>query len=74
MGLTAGGWLMARQAVLSAAMLADDSAAESPEFIRAKITTARFFCEQLLPKVHGLAAQVTAGHEILFDIEADQLH
>ena len=73
-GLTAGGWLMARQAVLSAAMLADDSAAESPEFIRAKITTARFFCEQLLPKVHGLAAQVTAGHEILFDIEADQLH
>ena len=49
----------------------DLSASESPEFIRAKITTARFFCEQLLPKVHGLAAQVTAGHRILYDIEAD---
>ena len=70
-GLTAGGWTMARQAVAAADELDADDA--DTEYLRAKITTARFFCEQLMPKVHSLAPAVTAGHGILYDIEADAL-
>jgi hypothetical protein len=72
MGLVTGGWLMARQALAATAELAD-LAPDSPEasFLRAKVTTARFFCEQVLPRAFGLAPSVTAGHDILFEIDDD---
>jgi alkylation response protein AidB-like acyl-CoA dehydrogenase len=53
--LTAG-WLMARAAIAAAASQTLDSAAAAD-----KILTARFFLEQLLPQVEGLAPTITAG-------------
>jgi alkylation response protein AidB-like acyl-CoA dehydrogenase len=74
MGLVTGGWLMARQALVATAEL--DRGDHEPDgaeaaFLRAKVTTARFFCEQVLPKAFGLAPAITAGHDILFEIGDD---
>jgi hypothetical protein len=56
---------MARQAVAASALDDDDAAA--------KVVTARFFCEQWLPQVHGLVASVTAGAGQLMELSAEQL-
>src|SRR5436309_7234365 len=52
------GWQMAR-----ALMVAEDRLAEGvdPEFMRAKITTARFYADHLLSKVPGLRDSVVDG-------------
>ncbi len=71
-GLTAGGWLMARQALAARAEL-EAGAEAGKEFLDAKVTTARFFCEQLLPKVRSLTPAITSGHGILYEIDAEAL-
>jgi 3-(methylthio)propanoyl-CoA dehydrogenase len=62
--LAVAGWLMARQALAAKAVGGEDG--------DAKLATARFFCEQWLPQVHGLTAQVTAGSASLMDLPAEQ--
>jgi hypothetical protein len=62
---TVAGWLMARQA--AAALDRDDG------FHLAKVTTARFFCTQVVPQVHGLAPAVRAGAGALCDLPAELL-
>ncbi len=42
-------------------------------FHRAKLVTARFFAEQVVPEVHALAPRVTATARDLFALDADQL-
>ncbi len=66
-GVTVGGWVLARQA------LAARRLGVSEPFLAAKATTARFYCEELLPQAGGLLAAVTAGGDILFEIPADAL-
>ena len=68
--LVTGGWIMARQALAAQAAL-DAGTERSPdaELMAAKVVTARFFAEQLLPAVKGLASPVTAGHQDLFAVE-----
>ena len=61
MGLTLGGWLLAKQALAS-------HAHPDPQFAAAKRTTARFFAEQLLPQVQGLAASAMRGAALLYAI------
>jgi alkylation response protein AidB-like acyl-CoA dehydrogenase len=58
-GIVAGGWLMARAAELSAAKLA--SGAGDAEFCKAKIATARFYTEHILPQAPALAEEITGG-------------
>ena len=70
-GLVTGGWTMARQAAAATAELAGGS--EDEAFLKAKVTTARFYCEQFLPQVRGLLAAVTAGQEILYEAGVDAL-
>ena len=64
MAVTTAGWLMARQA-LAAASVVDGDAAAAPaldaDSAPDKLEVARFFCEQLLPEVHGLLPAVRAG-------------
>ena len=57
-GTVAGGWLMAR-----AALIADAKAAAGgdADFCRAKIVTARFYAEHILPQAAGLVSAVTGG-------------
>jgi alkylation response protein AidB-like acyl-CoA dehydrogenase len=63
--LVSAGWLMARQALAAHALL---EATPDDEIAQAKLTTARFFCTQVLPAVHGLAPAVVAGAEPLFAV------
>ncbi|MFN0028656.1 MAG: acyl-CoA dehydrogenase [Acidimicrobiales bacterium] len=65
-GWCVGGWLLARSA-LAAQSTGDETLA------RAKLITARFYAEQLLPQVSGLLSAVTAGDHDLFALSAEQL-
>jgi hypothetical protein len=60
-------WLMARSALAARAGLAAGDGEEA--FLRSKVVTARFFCEQLLPPAVGLVAAVTAGAGPLFALD-----
>ena len=66
MGLTLGGWLLARQALASRQH-------PDPAFAAAKRATARFFAEHLLPQVQGLGAAAMRGAELLYAIPEDGL-
>ncbi|MEY2570279.1 MAG: 3-(methylsulfanyl)propanoyl-CoA dehydrogenase, partial [Acidimicrobiaceae bacterium] len=66
-GIVIGGWVLARQA------LAALPGASGDESLAAKLTTARFYCEQLLPQAAGLAAAVTAGADRLLELTPAQL-
>jgi alkylation response protein AidB-like acyl-CoA dehydrogenase len=57
-GTVAGGWMLARAALAAVEWEAE---AGDTEFCRAKVHTARFYAEQLLPSTASLLPQVTAG-------------
>ncbi len=65
-GITIGGWLMARQAVVASERLAAGEG--DATFLRAKIATARFFAEQVLPQATALLGPVTRGAELHYAI------
>jgi len=69
--LVTGGWVMARQALAAKAII--DQGNGDVAQAEAKLVSARFFAEQLLPAVKGLQAPVTAGHGGLFAIDPAQL-
>jgi hypothetical protein len=58
-GTVAGGWLMARAALIARERLAVPGA--DREFLEAKLATARFYLEHLLPQAAALSQTVTAG-------------
>ncbi len=69
MAVTTGGWLMARQALVAAAVVDGDASAApalDPAAAADKLAVARFFVEQLLPEVHGLLGAVRAGGAALY--------
>jgi hypothetical protein len=70
-GLTVGGWLMARQALAARDVL--DAGTDDAPFYEAKIASARFYAEQLLPLTSGLGDIVQAGSDTIVDFDADQL-
>ena len=57
-GIVTGGWLMARQALAAGRQLASGST--DTDFLKAKLVTAKFYGEQLLPQASGLLSAVTA--------------
>ena len=58
-GTVAGGWMMARAAVLADSKLV--AGMGDADFYRAKIATARFYAEHILPQADGLASEVVNG-------------
>jgi alkylation response protein AidB-like acyl-CoA dehydrogenase len=58
-GTVAGGWLMARAALLAETKLS--AGAGDADFYRAKIATARFYGEHILPQAAALASEVVNG-------------
>ena len=66
--LLVGGKVMAESALVALG----DAALESA-VAEARIGTARFFCEQLLPQVHGLSASVTGDVALLMSFDASAL-
>jgi alkylation response protein AidB-like acyl-CoA dehydrogenase len=59
LGIVAGGWQMARAALVSARRLTEDSS-DGP-FYQAKIVTARFYADHVLSQAPGLAYSVVHG-------------
>ncbi len=58
-GTVAGGWLMARAALIAETKLS--AGAGDAEFYRAKIVTARFYAEHILPQSAALSSEVING-------------
>jgi alkylation response protein AidB-like acyl-CoA dehydrogenase len=70
-GIVMGGYLLARQAVAAGERLAAGEG--DPSFLQAKIATARFFAEQILPQGSALLGPVTRGAALLYALSEDQL-
>jgi len=68
-GLAAGGWLLGVSALAAQEKLNDGD----DSFLSAKVYTARFFADHLLPQVRGLLPSATAGAAGLFAIETEHL-
>jgi alkylation response protein AidB-like acyl-CoA dehydrogenase len=69
-GLVAGGYYLARSAVIARDLM--EAGGADASFLEAKIVTARFYCEQLLPRTAGLAPAVMAGKRDLFALDPGQ--
>jgi hypothetical protein len=64
-GITAGGWAMSRMALSAEAKL--KAGEGDAKFLKAKITSARFFAEQILPQADGLRRMATTGADTIMD-------
>ena len=71
MGTVLGGYCSARLALAAHAELAAGTGDETQ--LRAKITNARFYATQVLPRAAAFAPAVTAGAGDLYAIDADGL-
>lgn len=68
--LTVCGYLMARQALMAVERLERDGGSD---FMSAKLVTARFFIEQILPQTYSLGAQACSGSSLLYALSSEQL-
>jgi alkylation response protein AidB-like acyl-CoA dehydrogenase len=71
LGTVAGGFFLAKSALAASRLLEEGSA--DKEFLEAKIVTARFYAEQLLPLGTALLGPITAGKETMFAIDPDEM-
>jgi len=69
-GIVAGGWQMARAALIAERKLAAGEG--DAEFFRAKIVTARFFAEQVLVEAPALGNIVTRGSAAVMGLSDEQ--
>ncbi len=69
-GTVAGGYLLARGAAEAARLAA---AGDDVPFHRAKIATARFYMEQVLPQAAALVGPATAGADALYAVDEELL-
>ncbi len=72
LGTTVCAGLVAKGAV-AASSAATESAEFDADFLAAKVTSAKFFGEQILPTTAGLLAAVTSPADDLYALTADQL-
>ena len=68
-GLAVGGWQMARAAQIASEQLAAGDG--NPDFLRAKIATARFYTDVLLPQTSGLAHAIVHGGDSVLALAAE---
>jgi len=69
-GTTVGGWLLAKSALQAKKQIDEGN---DSEFLQAKIETAAFYAEQLLPQVSGLLPATVSGAESLYAIKPERL-
>jgi alkylation response protein AidB-like acyl-CoA dehydrogenase len=70
-GTVAGGWQMARAALAAHRHL--EAGRGEAGFLRAKVSTARFYADHVLVRAAGLARTVVSGADAVLAIEDDQL-
>ena len=68
-GTVAGGWMLARGALAAKAELTAGGGDEP--FLKAKIVTARFYGEHILPRAASLKAAATAGSATVMEMAED---
>jgi len=71
LGYTCGGWLLGQSALKASARLA--SGGGDAAFLKAKMVTARFYCEHWLPRTGACLAAIQAGPDSMMALAADQL-
>jgi hypothetical protein len=71
-GLTISGALMAKAASVAATAL-PTAAGPDAAFYQAKLRTARFYADQVLPAAYGLARVVKSGAASVFETDASTL-
>ena len=69
-GTVAGGWLMAKAALISKQRLDDN--AENFDFYSAKLGTARFYAEHILPLAQTYKVQIVSGADSVLALEEMQ--
>ncbi len=67
MGITVGGWMLARSAQIASEQLADGEG--DADFLRGKILTARFFADHVMAQASSLASAATRGAESVLGME-----
>lgn len=70
LGYLCGGWLLAKSADIAQKKASQPGADIS--FIEAKVTCARFFAEQLLPRTEGLLKALQSGGETVMSLSEEQ--
>jgi alkylation response protein AidB-like acyl-CoA dehydrogenase len=70
-GVVAGGWQMARAALIAKTRLDGDT--EDVDFYRAKLGTARFFAEHILPLAQSYKQAIVNGSTSVLALEETQL-
>jgi hypothetical protein len=70
LGVVAGGWQLARAALLSADRLSKNEG--DAGFYQAKITTARFYAEHVLPQALGLARSIMSGGQSVMALPVER--
>ncbi|MBV1901988.1 MAG: acyl-CoA dehydrogenase, partial [Kordiimonadaceae bacterium] len=68
-GTVLGGYLLAKQAAEAENRFATNTG--DPAFLRAKIATARYFIEQLVPSATSLLGPIKAGADRLMDLDIE---
>ncbi|HET6263586.1 MAG TPA: acyl-CoA dehydrogenase [Usitatibacter sp.] len=66
-GITLGGWLLARSALVAARML--EKGEGDAAFLRGKLLTARFYADHILPQAMAHCATVMRGSESVLAVE-----
>ncbi len=69
-GYVAGGWQMGRAALVAEGQL---RSGEDSQFHSAKLVTARFYAEHLLPRAAALGVTIEAGADSLMGLSEEQL-
>jgi alkylation response protein AidB-like acyl-CoA dehydrogenase len=69
-GIVTGGWLMGRSGL--AAMAAMRQPGADAAFYDAKLITARFYADHILPQARGLLTPITQGHRSVLALADDQ--
>ena len=67
MGITLGGWMLARSAQVAAKQLAAKEG--DADFLRGKVLTARFFADHVMAQAPALASAIMEGAESVLAIE-----
>ena len=70
MGIVAGGWQMSRAALAAERLLSENEG--DAAFLKAKIVTARFYAEHLLPRAKSLRDEVVSGAGSVMALAEDQ--
>jgi hypothetical protein len=70
-GTVAGGWVMARAATIARDRLQESGS--DREFLTAKLATARFYCEHILPAARAYAETITSGSTSVVEFDESLL-